>query len=622
MGKFKFTALYERLSKDDELQGESNSITNQKKLLEEFARNNSLPAPTHYTDDGISGTRFDRPGFVEMMNEVEQGNVYAVVVKDMSRVGRDYIQVGMYQEILRQRGVRLIALNDNVDTLRGEDEMSPFRNLMNEFYAKDISKKIKSTFKSKGKSGKHVASTTPYGYLKSPTDHNQWIIDEEAAEVVRRIFRMTMEGKGPYQIAQILESEKVEIPGAHMAHLGAGLHQHKVFDNPYHWSSSTIAGILKKREYLGHTVNFKTAKHFKDKKSHYVAEDNWVIFENTQEPIIDQETFDNVQRIRGNVRRYPDGWGEAHPLTGLMYCADCGRKMYVHRINNGKRIPHFTCCGYSKIPVGTKCASAHRVKADDVIELIGDMIRAIIEYAKLNRGEFVESIKGAQDTKTDTEVRQKKKRLSELQQRATELEKLLCRIYEDNVSGKISDERFAMLDSQYGQEQSENRVEMSQIEKYLANKSQDTSADQKFIALVDRYMNVDELTTVMINEFVEKIIVFERDQKRKADCSQRIDIYFNFIGQYVPPHFREVTLTPEQIEEQKKIEARKDRLHQNYLKRKENGKQKEYDEKYKAKRKAHIDALKNAERKKDMDNGIFAIVSDLPKAVPQIGTPA
>ncbi|MBP3854051.1 MAG: recombinase family protein, partial [Ruminiclostridium sp.] len=186
MGKFKFTALYERLSKDDELQGESNSITNQKKLLEEFARNNSLPAPTHYTDDGISGTRFDRPGFVEMMNEVEQGNVYAVVVKDMSRLGRDYIQVGMFQEIFRQRGVRLIALNDNVDTLRGEDEMSPFRNLMNEFYAKDISKKIKSTFKSKGKSGKHVASSTPYGYLKSPTDHNQWVIDEEAAEIVRR----------------------------------------------------------------------------------------------------------------------------------------------------------------------------------------------------------------------------------------------------------------------------------------------------------------------------------------------------------------------------------------------------------------------------------------------------
>ena len=622
MGKFKFTALYERLSKDDELQGESNSITNQKKLLEEFARNNSLPAPTHYTDDGISGTRFDRPGFVEMMNEVEQGNVYAVVVKDMSRLGRDYIQVGMFQEIFRQRGVRLIALNDNVDTLRGEDEMSPFRNLMNEFYAKDISKKIKSTFKSKGKSGKHVASSTPYGYLKSPTDHNQWVIDEEAAEIVRRIFRMTMEGKGPYQISQILESEKIEIPSAHMARLGAGLHQHKVFENPYHWSSSTIAGILKKREYLGHTVNFKTAKHFKDKKSHYVTEDNWVIFENTQEPIIDQETFDNVQRIRGNVRRYPDGWGEAHPLTGLMYCADCGRKMYVHRISNGKRIPHFTCCGYSKIPVGTKCASAHRVKADDVIELIGDMIRAIIEFAKLNREEFIASIKGAQDTKVGSEIKAKKKRLSELQKRSAELEKLLCRIYEDNVSGKISDERFAMLDSQYGQEKSDVRVEMSQVEKFLAGKSQDTSADQKFIALVDRYMNVEELTTVMINEFVEKIVVFERDRKGSTQCNQRIDIYFNFIGQYVPPHFREVILTPEQIEEQRKIEERKDRLHQNYLKRKANGKQKEYEERTKAKRKAHIDALKNAERQKDMENGVYALVSDLPKAEPRIGTPA
>lgn len=249
-----------------------------------------------------------------------------------------------------------------------------------------------------------------------------------------------------------------------------------------------------------------------------------------------------------------------------MYCADCGSKMYVRRVNNGKRIPHFTCCGYSKTPVGIKCVSSHRVRAEDVMTLIGDMIRAIIEYTQINREEFIASIKGAQDTKAEAEVKQKKKRLSELQQRSVKLERLLCRIYEDNVNGKISDERFAMLDSQYGREQSENRVEMSQIEKYLANKSQDASADQKFIALVDRYMNVEELTTVMINEFVEKIVVFERDRKGSTQCNQHIDIYFIFIGQYVPPHFREVTLTPEQIEEQRKIEERKDRLHQSYLK--------------------------------------------------------
>lgn len=323
----KITALYERLSRDDELQGESNSITNQKYMLEEYARNNNLPIPVHFTDDGISGTRFDRPGFMKMIAEVEKGNVYAVVIKDMSRLGRDHIVVGQYQEMFRQKGVRLIALNDNVDTFRGEDDLVPFRNIMNEWYAKDISKKIKSTFKAKGKSGKHVASIPPYGYVKSEKDKNQWVIDEEAADIVRRIFKMTMDGKGPYQIAKILEEEKVLIPGAYLAQKGIGLHQNKIFDNPYHWQSSTIASILKKREYLGHTVNFKTDKHFKDKKSHYVSQDNWVVFENTQEPIIYQELFDNVQRVRGNARRYPDGWGEANPLTGLMYCADCGSKI-------------------------------------------------------------------------------------------------------------------------------------------------------------------------------------------------------------------------------------------------------------------------------------------------------
>lgn len=272
---------------------------------------------------------------MKMITEVEKGNVYAVVIKDMSRLGRDHIVVGQYQEMFRQKGVRLIALNDNVDTFRGEDDLVPFRNIMNEWYAKDISKKIKSTFKAKGKSGKHVASTPPYGYVKSEKDKNQWVIDEEAAAIVRRIFRMTMDGKGPYQIARILEEEKVLIPGAYLAQKGIGQHQNKVFDNLYHWQSSTIVSILKKREYLGHTVNFKTDKHFKDKKSHYVSQDNWIVFENTQEPIIDQELFDNVQRIRGNAKRYPDGWGEAHPLTGLMFCADCGSKMYVHRMNNG-----------------------------------------------------------------------------------------------------------------------------------------------------------------------------------------------------------------------------------------------------------------------------------------------
>ena len=351
----KLTALYERLSHDDDLMGESNSISNQKQMLSEYAESHGLTPYIHFTDDGISGTRFDRPGFVSMMDAIKAGQIGTVIIKDMSRLGRDYLMVGQIQEMLRQKQVRLIAINDGHDSLNGDDDFLPFRNIMNEWYAKDTSKKIRSTFKAKGNSGKHVASTTPYGYLKDPENKEHWVVDEEAAQVVRRIFQMTMDGYGPYQIAKKLKEDQVEIPAVHMARHGAGLWQGRVDEikDPYAWGSSTVAGILKKREYLGHTVNFKTRKHFKDKKSHYVSEDNWTVFEDTQEAIIDQETFDNVQRIRKNVRRYPDGWGEAHPLTGLMYCADCGAKMYVHRVNNGKRIPQYTCSAYSKVPVGT-----------------------------------------------------------------------------------------------------------------------------------------------------------------------------------------------------------------------------------------------------------------------------
>ena len=328
----KITALYERLSrddfgKDDDQQRESNSISNQKAMLEEFAARQGFTNIVHFTDDGISGTCFDRPGFLAMMKEVEAGNVEYLCIKDMSRMGRDYLKVGQIMEILRQRGVRLIAINDGVDSARGDDDFTPFRNIMNEYYARDTSRKIRSTFQSKGKSGKHLTGTVIYGYLWNEA-RDQWLVDPEAADVVKRIFAMTIDGYGPYQIASKLKEEKVLIPSAYLAQHGEGVNKNKTFKDVYGWGSSTICNILEKREYLGHTINFKTRKHFKDKKSHYVPEDEWTIFENTHEPIIDQQTFDLVQKIRGNVRRYPDGWGEAAPLTGLLYCADCGGKMY------------------------------------------------------------------------------------------------------------------------------------------------------------------------------------------------------------------------------------------------------------------------------------------------------
>lgn len=581
----KITALYERLSRDDELEGESNSIVNQKKILEEYASKNNLTNIIHFTDDGISGTQFDRPGFMEMMNGVNTGNIGCIIVKDMSRLGRDYLKVGQCMEILRQKGVRLIAINDNVDSFYREDDFTPFRNIMNEWYARDTSRKIQSTFRSKGESGKHTASTPPYGYIKDEKDKDKWIVDEKAAEIVRRIFNLTMDGAGPYKIAKILEADKIDIPAYHQQKMGYGLHQSKNFEYPYRWCSSTIASILKKKEYLGHTVNFKTRKHFKDKKSKYVSEDNWLIFENTHEPIIDQETFDNVQRIRGNVKRYPDGWGEYHPLTGLMYCADCGSKMYVHRTSNYKNIPYYTCSAYTKTPCGTLCPSAHRIKAEAVLNLIRETLKDIKKYLDEDNEAFIRSIQNEMEEKEKMEIEKKRTRLIDSKGRLQELERLMCRIYEDMILNKIPNSRYEILNNQYETEQVALSKEIKDLEQQVSRYEKETDRARKFISLISRYENFDELTTTMINEFVEKIIVHERDRKGSQTSKQKIEIYFNFIGNYELPQAELSEEEKQKLEEEeRKIKERKDKLHQNYLKRKASGKQKEYEDKYKARR--------------------------------------
>ena len=619
----KITALYERLSrddfgKDDDQQRESNSISNQKAMLEEFAARQGFTNIVHFTDDGISGTCFDRPGFLAMMKEVEAGNVEYLCIKDMSRMGRDYLKVGQIMEILRQRGVRLIAINDGVDSARGDDDFTPFRNIMNEYYARDTSRKIRSTFQSKGKSGKHLTGTVIYGYLWNEA-RDQWLVDPEAAEVVKRIFAMTIDGYGPYQIASKLKSEKVLIPSAYLAQHGEGVNKNKTFKDMYGWGSSTICNLLEKREYLGHTINFKTRKHFKDKKSHYVPEDEWTIFENTHEPIIDQQTFDLVQKIRGNVRRYPDGWGEAAPLTGLLYCADCGGKMYVHRTNNGKRISQYTCSQYSKVPVGKLCTTQHRINEDVVLSLVSEMLKAIAEYAKHDRAEFVRVVQEAQSSQQTAEVRKQRTRLATAKQRVSELEVLLCKIYEDNILGKLSDSRYATLDAQYEKEQSELTAEISVLEKAVKSYEKHEKDADRFIALIDKYENFDKLTIAMLNEFIEKILVHERDRKGSIQTTQEVEIYFNFVGRFVPPAFGEVELTPEELEEIRKREERKDRLHQNYLKRKASGAQKRYEDKIKKRKKAEIEAKKAAIRAEDIAKGVFVPASSLPQREPMKG---
>ena len=615
----KITPLYERLSRDDELQGESNSISNQKQMLEDFARRNGLPNPTHFTDDGISGTRFDRPGFLAMMEEVEAGRVEAIVIKDMSRLGRDYLKVGQVMEVLRQRGVRLIAINDGVDSLKGDDDFTPFRNIMNEFYARDTSRKIRSVFKSKGMSGKHLTGTVIYGYLWDEK-REHWLVDEEAAEVVRRIFSLTLEGYGPYQIACKLSADRIEIPVVHLARFNEGVNRSKPVKDPYGWGASTIVNILKKREYLGHTINFKTRKHFKDKKSHYVSEDEWTIFENTHEAIIDQQTFDLVQKIRSNVRRYPNGWGEAAPLTGLLYCADCGGKMYVHRTNNGKRISQYTCSNYTKVPCGTLCLTQHRINESAVLTLVSDTLRAIAEYSRNDRTEFIHTVQETQVAQQSADISKKRRRLATAQKRAGELEKLICKIYEDNALGKLPDTRYKALDAQYAKEQDTLEIEIAELEKAVTGYEQSQKSAEKFIALIDKYENFDTLTNTMLNEFVEKILVHERSRKGSQDTTQEIEIYFNFLGRYIPPSLQPVPLTTEEQEELRKKEERKDRLHQNYLKRKASGAQKRYENKIKAKKKAEMDAKKSLIRAEDMKKGVYSTVSQLPKEEPRKGS--
>ena len=615
----KITPLYERLSRDDELQGESNSISNQKQMLEDFARRNGLPNPTHFTDDGISGTRFDRPGFLAMMEEVEAGRVEAIVIKDMSRLGRDYLKVGQVMEVLRQRGVRLIAINDGVDSLKGDDDFTPFRNIMNEFYARDTSRKIRSVFKAKGMSGKHLTGTVIYGYLWDEK-REHWLVDEEAAEVVRRIFSLTLEGYGPYQIACKLSADRIEIPVVHLARFNEGVNRSKPVKDPYGWGSSTIVNILKKREYLGHTINFKTRKHFKDKKSHYVSEDEWTIFENTHEAIIDQQTFDLVQKIRNNVRRYPNGWGEAAPLTGLLYCADCGGKMYVHRTNNGKRISQYTCSNYTKVPCGTLCLTQHRINESAVLTLVSDTLRAIAEYSRNDRTEFIHTVQETQVAQQSADISKKRRHLATAQKRAGELEKLICKIYEDNALGKLPDTRYKALDAQYAKEQDTLEIEIAELEKAVTGYEQSQKSAEKFIALIDKYENFDTLTNTMLNEFVEKILVHERSRKGSQDTTQEIEIYFNFLGRYIPPSLQPVPLTTEEQEELRKKEERKDRLHQNYLKRKASGAQKRYEDKIKAKKKAEMDAKKSLIRAEDMKKGVYSTVSQLPKEEPRKGS--
>ena len=352
------------------------------------------------------------------------------------------------------------------------------------------------------------------------------------------------------------------------------------------------------------------------------AMDELETFRKNPKPLRDQQTFDLVQKIRSNVRRYPNGWGEAAPLTGLLYCADCGGKMYVHRTNNGKRISQYTCSNYTKVPCGTLCPTQHRINESAVLTLVSDTLRAIAEYSRNDRTEFIHTVQETQVAQQSADISKKRRRLAAAQKRAGELEKLICKIYEDNALGKLPDARYRALDAQYAKEQGALEIEIAELEKAVTGYEQSQKSAEKFIALIDKYENFDTMTNTMLNEFVEKILVHERARKGSQDTTQEIEIYFNFLGRYIPPSLQPVPLTPEEQEELRKKEERKDRLHQNYLERKSSGAQKRYEDKIKAQKKAEMDAKKALIRAEDMKKGVFSTVGQLPKEEPRKGSMA
>ena len=535
----KITALYERLSRDDELQGESNSIKNQKQLLENYARKNGYSPIRHFTDDGVSGTTFEREGFQAMIAEVEAGNVGAVIVKDMSRFGRDYLKVGFYTEVMfKEKGVRFIAINNGIDSANQQDsDFTPFLNIMNEWYARDASRKIQAVFKSRMQDGKRVSPSVPYGYLRSPEDKQKLIIDEEPAAVVRRIFQMIIEGKGVTAIADILTAEKVLIPSAYAKiHCPENDHS-KGFTNPYLWSATAVSYILEKQEYMGHTVLGKTISvSYKTKKRRKAEPDELMIFKNTHPAIVDEETWYLAQKLRKTVRK-PSYDRPPHPLTGLVYCADCGHKMTHRQPSPTKKKKYdaddaYICGSYRQ---RTRNCTMHFIKTSVLWELILTAIREVSDYVRQDEQAFIDKVQQTSTVQIAETQREQKRRLAEATERNGELNTLIKKLYEGNATGKIPDKHFERLLAEYDREQTALETEIEGLQEQIDSFNEDSTKADKFIAVVRRYTDFTELTTPMLNEFIEKVVVHEATGGR-TDRKQKIDVYFNFVGQVeLPP---------------------------------------------------------------------------------------
>lgn len=522
------TALYCRLSRDDELSGDSNSIKNQKAILQKYADDNGFRNTSFYIDDGFSGTTFDRPDFNRMISDIERGHVETVIIKDMSRFGRDYLKVGYYTEVIfPEADVRFIAINNGIDSANEVDsDFTPFLNIINEWYAKDTSKKIKAVFKAKGEAGKPLATVPPYGYLKSSEDKDKWVVDEKAAEVIKEIFKLCMSGFGPTQIAKKLEKRSILTPSEHIRSMGFK-HPARPPKNPYAWNARSVADILSRIEYLGHTANFKTSvKSYKTKEKIDHDREDWLIFENTHEAIIDESTWKIVQKIRDGKRR-PSRMGEMGILSGMIFCADCGKKLYQVR---GKTIPkhreHFVCSTYRKVKGG---CSSHQIRNIIVEELLLDDLQKVVAFAKNHEAEFVELVMANTEKNLVEEQRQNQKELEKATERISALDTIIGKLYEDHVFGKLTEDRFIKMSSDYEKEQEALKEKVEHLSKALKLAKDQALNTDNFLKLVKKYTEIKKLDAEIIREFVDKIIVFKAE-KLDGKRQQKIRIYYNCIG--------------------------------------------------------------------------------------------
>ena len=528
------TALYARLSKDDDLVGDSNSIVHQKEILAEYAKEHGFTNIEFYVDDGFSGTNFNRPDFQRMMADAEEGKISTVIVKDMSRFGRDYIMVGYYTEIyFSNLDIRFIAINDNVDSnIQTENDLTPFKNVFNEWYARDTSKKIRAVFKAKGNSGKHLSTNPPFGYKKDPNDKDKWIIDEEAATTVRRIFQMYVEGYRISEIGHKLTEEKVETPILY--YMNRGIKTNARSEYPEIWDLMSIKYILSQTAYAGHTVNFQTAvKSYKTKKQIRLPKEDWIIYRNTQEPIIDEKTFETVQQMR-KVKRARTKYNEPNMFSGLLYCADCGNHLTIQRVARNRKMDNFSCATYRKKKKGL--CSCHRILVSDLETIVKEDLQKVCEYVFLHEKEFTDEYLSGSKKETAKFQSKTKAELKRLSERQEEIGKIIRKLYEDNVNGRITDERFDFLAKSYEDEGNELKTKIQEFKNALASSVQDEEKLSKFLKVVKRYTKIEELTPEILNSFIEKIYIGETE-KYDGRKMQEVEIIYKFIGAINLPQY-------------------------------------------------------------------------------------